>query len=940
MKKILYILAFIFFGLFGIVNEGWSDTYTLVTNINQLSAGDKIIITNAGSSQAISTTQNGNNRAQTSVSASNNEITPGNSVQVITLEETGTTNVYYFNVGINAYLYAASSSSNYLRTSSLLTVGNNGKWLISISNNTAYITAQGTNSRNKLKYNSSNNPPIFSCYSSGQNDVKIYKKTSNLVGIITYNNPSGNTIKNDTVNINTIVSEFPTATTNHACIDNRWEFVGWGKTSIAETPISTITITKDTTLYAIYKNVIVAGDYIKDTLTSEITGIKTSSYTVFSDKSLNSTAIYAGKVAGSNTYIQINNNDKKPSIITTQSGGKLKKIILIWDASTSNGRTINVYGKNTAYTSNEDLYDVSTSGDLIGTIIKGISGELTIDGNYEYVGICSNSNAIYLDKIIFEWEKIEGLYEYSTNPKCFSTSITVAEWHNDYVEFDVDNYDSIHTYRDDLENKSCDSIRIELTRNDSSCIRWFHVPIFAGEHAYIDDPKCDVVILKDSVFTPSDGIKNKDVMIYSNGVLKIPEDVTYKVNSLTLRRDNDEIPHLLYNGILDITNDFIFEMRTDAEDWRWIAFPNEFCVSDITNPEVIIKYYDGSYRAQHGKGGWKIAPSDTIFAPGEGFIFGIDINGFEKRIYKFNLDKSCLEDEKSNKNGTQVRACGSDLNPIPSTNDFGWNLVGNPFMTTYNITSDFGVIFESDSLVKEIIDGRWTGGWITEEKDLRYIVIKSDKQDQHIIYAGGYEQICLRNGYKLEPFTSFFVQAKGNGNLIFYHAQRVASAPSRIKTNVDEESFLQIDIGSIKTGCYISNKFTDDYEIGDDLESLYPTYQYINNYKLLYSAINDSIIKSGIKIITPGGKLKLSPETDINDFEEINVLYNGMWYNLLRGETVDIDGEFILYAKRAKNIITRTDDIQNIKIKKYLYNNQIYIVKDNSIFTTLGRQVK
>ena len=60
------------------------------------------------------------------------------------------------------YLYAASSSSNYLRTQP--TNDSNGEWSITIgADGAATMTAQGGNTRNRLKYNSQNN--IFSCYS-------------------------------------------------------------------------------------------------------------------------------------------------------------------------------------------------------------------------------------------------------------------------------------------------------------------------------------------------------------------------------------------------------------------------------------------------------------------------------------------------------------------------------------------------------------------------------------------------------------------------------------------------------------------------------------------------------------------------------------------------------------------------------------------------------
>ena len=141
-----------------------TNRYELVTDASTLAADDKIIIVNADADQALSATQNTNNRAATDDFTVNddNTLTPGTAVQIITLEKDGTN--YFFNVGDGEYLYAASKSSNWLRTTS--TVNDNAKATISISSGDATITFQGTNTRNTMRYNPNNNSPIFSCYAS------------------------------------------------------------------------------------------------------------------------------------------------------------------------------------------------------------------------------------------------------------------------------------------------------------------------------------------------------------------------------------------------------------------------------------------------------------------------------------------------------------------------------------------------------------------------------------------------------------------------------------------------------------------------------------------------------------------------------------------------------------------------------------------------------
>lgn len=149
-------------------------TWTLVTDASTLNAGDQIVIVAKNNNYAMSTTQNSNNRGHAAVTKSGSTISePSSSVQILTLETGKSDGTFAFNTG-SGYLYAASSSKNYLKTEKTLSA--NSSWKITITSaGVATIKATGSNTRNWIRYNSSNNPPIFSCYSSGQTDVCIYK---------------------------------------------------------------------------------------------------------------------------------------------------------------------------------------------------------------------------------------------------------------------------------------------------------------------------------------------------------------------------------------------------------------------------------------------------------------------------------------------------------------------------------------------------------------------------------------------------------------------------------------------------------------------------------------------------------------------------------------------------------------------------------------------
>ncbi|MDY2720447.1 MAG: InlB B-repeat-containing protein, partial [Candidatus Faecousia sp.] len=156
-----------------------SSVYTLVTDPAQLQIGSSIIFTmNGTETGAMSATQGTNNRASVTGGVKSDDLstfTPAEGTGEFVLGYGTTDGTYsFYDNGNSGYLYAASSSKNYLRTQSTLDA--NGSWKIAISSNEATITAQGSNTRNILRYNSTSK--LFSCYSSGQQTVNIYQKGS------------------------------------------------------------------------------------------------------------------------------------------------------------------------------------------------------------------------------------------------------------------------------------------------------------------------------------------------------------------------------------------------------------------------------------------------------------------------------------------------------------------------------------------------------------------------------------------------------------------------------------------------------------------------------------------------------------------------------------------------------------------------------------------
>lgn len=151
--------------------DDMSNTATLVTDISEIKAGDKIIIVAKNANYAMGDiSSSGNNRVAIEIKKEGNTITFSDDVAVITLGNGTSVDTFSFEVG-GSYLCVTSSSKNYLKTQT--TLADNGSWTISISGGSATVKAKGSYTRNWLRYNPSN--IIFSAYGSGQQDICIYK---------------------------------------------------------------------------------------------------------------------------------------------------------------------------------------------------------------------------------------------------------------------------------------------------------------------------------------------------------------------------------------------------------------------------------------------------------------------------------------------------------------------------------------------------------------------------------------------------------------------------------------------------------------------------------------------------------------------------------------------------------------------------------------------
>ena len=142
---------------------------------------------------------------------------------------------------------------------------------------------------------------------------------------------------------------------------------------------------------------------VSDVFTASALGIKGTSYADLKDLKLTSAAKYSLNAAtNEETCVQLRTKNNS-GIVTTATGGTVKSITIKWNKTTTAGRKLDIYGKTEAYTAPADLYDAKKQGTKLGTIECGKSTELVIDGNYTFIGLRSNSGALYADEITITW---------------------------------------------------------------------------------------------------------------------------------------------------------------------------------------------------------------------------------------------------------------------------------------------------------------------------------------------------------------------------------------------------------------------------------------------------------------------------------------------------------------------------------------------------------
>ena len=259
---------------------------------------------------------------------------------------------------------------------------------------------------------------------------------------------------------------------------------------------------------------------------------------------------------------------------------------------------------------------------------------------------------------------------------------------------------------------------------------------------------------------------------------------------------------MVFNESADVTvsGDYVQRIYIDdySQRWYFLCMPFDFTVGDVAveSGSFVIRTYDGARRNTENTntGNWTAnLANDVEIKAGTGFILQTSEQTWVTFKAKSNGTNHAF---KKNSDVIQIALAANNTNGEASAANTGWNMVGNPWQTYYNIhnmnyTAPFAV-YENGS----------------------YQTYSPEDDD-----------------FALEPFKAIFVQCPTGVSKIEFPANgrqltsTVTSAnPSRTRTAKGRQLLdIQIANGELKdkTRLVLNENATMDYEIGRDASKFF-----------------------------------------------------------------------------------------------------------------------
>jgi uncharacterized protein YjdB len=451
----------------------------------------------------------------------------------------------------------------------------------------------------------------------------------------------------------------------------------------------------------------------------------------------------------------------------------------------------------------------------------------------------------------------------------------------------------------------------------------------------------DVIVNNGGTLTVNESKTINNVTLEAGAKLNVSSGFPLELSTLTLKagKDGSTFSSKLDAGIT-ATTVRLFKTIDDTK-WYFMSFPCDVTIAQITKSDGsslgtlgtggdwFIKYYDGQNRASYGAGSnWKhiaLALDPTKLLANQGYIFGLKTGNVTYDVeLSIPLNPNILLTETDNRTVPVSAFTG-----LAASNNFGWNLVGQPYISNFNGNGKTTAAFMS------FPDGNNTT----------------------------YTQVSNAQNSSITPMSAYFVQVTNTTPITFRLTGR-QGAKSEVENDLSDRVQLNFisATGTDYTNLIMDNAQSTAYQIGQDLEKMIGTgtdkpqvYSILNDINYAFNALpmaNVVNLPIGIYTKTAGtttinadasqalslSKLLLT-DNSTNPATVTNLLTSNYSFTATAG--ID-NGRFVITAQNAPtdNIIPDADDAPEMSIvNRKLSINNISGSTTVRVFDALGRMV-
>lgn len=666
-----------------------------------------------------------------------------------------------------------------------------------------------------------------------------------------------------------------------------------------------------------------------------------------------------------------------------------------------------------------DNFEIFYSG---GFVIRSIQ---SLEHNIKYLGYDATNDRFKSTNLtadsallyIYEQEAI-----YFSNPSCVQAT-DVVEWTKEngetyvYLEsfvlgeeptmpggvgYPVRQDDGTWKFKYRMDHCTTTLVRWDGTRSTLRIPYIMDKPSTNASDSLIGDcTECDVVVLSGKTLTIDDDIEVHTLTLQEGATLNIgnkDKDVTLTVNSLVLSAKGDAVTPMvnIAEGSSIVLNhkELYYDLRIPNDRYYWMALPFEAHLTEISysneeandgipayNTDFYVYFYNGKLRSDDANGGaqddtyWNQVSTgaDYTMRPGQGYLLGVDDGavgkfnnqgyGHTKRVIRFTMrppESTWLDDE---------RETGYKIGPVSGATariqrnavHMGWNLIGNPYMHTYNM----------GSAISGLLNGEWEKEKIGDY-ETKYYVLKSGTTTVPYVTLYNTETDTynqeLANGRSLRPFEAVFVQVEQGTGIKFENGDMnvPASAPAYMRIQ-EQDAPVRTGIklsgvgGSDKTGFVLHDDYTSHYEIGADLQKMnagaFNLYSFnADNQVLAFNGLSEEDAADPIKLgvtFPVAGEYTFEFDNEQYSFNAIDTLMiidkiTGERQNLKWGnytfttESGAVNNRFEILIRLAKGVITDIEPTMEVndQPRKVIMNGQLFILKDDEIYNAMGGRVR